>query len=302
MANLLLATALINLTFPQVGRGYADYDPFRLWLAKAPTGVPVTPQEHNAMVAQLAWAKDIIARKPQDVPRLRDNVPFNHAVSSGAEPTLMLGAVPYEAGDIELPAAPVMAPAGSVVMPPNPATRVTVTDAKRRAAFDNADRCLKALELQPSQVILVDQTVQPAGYIWPAVVVAVAGIAAFSAWQAHVQATQATADGRVREARIQEEQNTARVVAQLNAQNAALAARLAHAQQTGELPPPSPMEEQPVQTISNGNGRDALPDTGGNMGIVIAGGATLGLVAAVGAYAAYDQWQDNRALRRLAVR
>lgn len=207
----------------------------------------VTVAQHNTMVAQLAWSQSILRCPPSAVRRLPNGEPFPFGVS--LDRMLELGAAPGEfvAGDVVLPAA---RSAGAAALPATTpgAGTYTVTSAQRALAFDATQRALAALVLHRGSIVKVPNAVSaPAGWVWPVVGVVCVGIGAYAAYSAYVDARAAEANAQTAQVRIREEQGTARVVAQVNAQTQALAARLAHAQRTGQLPPPSPVETTPIQ-------------------------------------------------------
>lgn len=231
--------------FPLVG--FARDPDLTAWLQAAPE-LPsiVTPRQHNAIVAHLAWCKDMLAQPPADVWRPNDSQPFPWSLSLDGE--LVVGSTPYRAGDITLPRAN---PAGAAAVVPSAAAQVTIPNAARLQAYQNLQGCLYALSLRPEQLVIMPtgMTTPPAGAITllgAVVVVYVAGLVAHAAYSAYVQGKIEEMRGQTAAIRVQEEQNTARVIQQLQAQNAALAQRLAFAQRTGTLPEPTPIEQRPV--------------------------------------------------------
>lgn len=251
---------LVDTAPPSIGSGYADDPNLLAWLARAPRGLPVTIPQHNAMVAALAWCQSVLATTPEAVQRIGDGgiaCPFG--VSDDGD-VLTLGTTRFVDGDIVLPAS--TAPAGAepvpAIRPVPPSTRV-ITQQQRRLAFDAATRCLENMRLWPQSIVSaspgdVVAAAMPAGalpaiaagLVWPVVVVAVAGAGIYAGYRAYVETRVAESRASVERIRIQANAQTAAIVAQEQAKIQALTIRVAHAQQTGVLLPPSPIEGQPI--------------------------------------------------------
>lgn len=170
------------------------------WQAKVARGEPVTPEEHNAIVLQLAWAKDVVGATP--------GTPFPHyGARDGSNDVLILGARAFEAGDLTFPA-------GAAGDAPIGTQSVDIrTTAGRRVVYDAAEWALRALELHPSMVVLPQGTA-PAGLIpiaYAAVgglILAGAGTAIYGLWRHDA--------GETERARIRENAHTARNVDVIN--------------------------------------------------------------------------------------
>lgn len=294
--------ALVGITVPDVIRGYADSPLLAQWLAEAPRG-PVTPAAHNAVVAQLAWCQSILARPPANVRRVVPRgggapVPFPFGVT--LDGALEIGALggDYEPGDIELPAARpagAAAPGGAALTPRG---TYVVTDAERRAAFAACGATLERLVLVPGSLVVVPATATPAGWVNLLIGAAVvcAGIGAYAAYQQHLDEMRIREAAETERVRVREAANTAQVVAQNNARLAALAQRLAFAQQTGQLPPPSPIETQPIVIPPRPQGAPAAPSA---LSLLWMPGLALGAAGAAGGYVKYREWRMQRAARTL---
>ena len=288
--------ALVGVGGPDSVAGYALTPEYAAWLANAPNGAPVTVFERNAIVAQLAWSQSMLARPPGRVLRLANGTPFPFGVSRSRELVLGASRGDYESGDVVLPVA---RPSGAATVAPGAvAATVTVTDAQRRAAFDACEVALQYLQLQPGQLTVVPGYA-PVGLTWlvAGVIVAVAGIAAVAAYNAVVQARAIEAGAQTQQVRIREDARVAQVVAQTNAQTNALAQRLAFAQQTGTLPPPSPIESTPIQLPRVENLTPPSSFDANSLLLPAAGGAA-GLLALVG-WVKWRELQVKRAVRTL---
>jgi hypothetical protein len=294
--------ALVGVGGPDSVAGYALTPEYQRWLDTAPSGALVSVFERNAIVAQLSWAQSMLARPPAAVRRLPNGVPFPFEVSRSRE--LVLGAPrgDYQPGDVVLPQA---RPGGAAAVAPGSgsatggaaATTATVTDAQRRGAFDACEVALAYLRLQPGQLVLVPGA-NPGGltFLVAGVIVAVAGIAAVAGYNAVVQARAVEAGAATQQVRIREDARVAQVVAQTNAQTNALAQRLAFAQQTGTLPPPSPIEATPVQ-LPRVEGRP--PPSTFDASVLILPAAYAGAGALALGWVKWREYQTRRAVRTL---
>lgn len=296
------ASALVGVGAPDTVRGYIDAPGYAAWLAEAPRGL-VTVAAHNTVVAQLAWAQSMLARPPSRVPRVSPRnggapVPFPYGVSADGALVLGVGRGDYEAGDFELPAA---RPAGAAATGGGsltPRGTYIVADAERRAAFDACGEVLGRLALVPGSLVMVP-SVAPGGYLLAlgvGVAIVCAGIGAYAAYSEHIEGERIRAAAETQQVRIREEAATAQVVAQENARLAALAQRLAFAQQTGTLPPPSPIEAQPIVIPPRPQGAPSAPSA---LSLLWMPGVVLGTAAAAGGYVKYREWRMKRAARTL---
>lgn len=295
--------ALVGVGAPDVVRGYIDAPALAEWIAQAPRG-PVTPGAHNTIVAQLAWAQSILARPPSRVRRVTPRgggapVPFPYGVSPDGALALGVLGGDYEPGDIELPAA---RPAGAAATGGDaltPRGSYIVTNAERRAAFDACGDMLGRLALVPGSLVAVPTATAPGGYLLAlgvGVAIVCAGIGAYAAYSEHIESERIRAAAATQQVRIREEANTAQVVAQNNARLAALAQRLAFAQQTGTLPPPSPIEAQPIVIPPRPNGAPSAPSA---LSLLWMPGAVLVVAGGAGGYVKYREWKMKRAARTL---
>lgn len=294
MSALGDTVALVGVGGPDSVAGYALTTAYQRWLTTAPQGGLVSVFERNAIVAQLAWSQSMLARPPASVPRLANGLPFPFGVSRERE--LVLGAAQgdYQHGDVVLPQA---RPGGALAVAPGAAATTTVTDAQRRAAFDACGGALAYLRLQPGQLVLVPEN-NPGGlaYLVAGVVVAVAAVAAVAAYNTVVQARVVEAGAATQQVRIREDARVAQVVAQTNARTNALAQRLAFAQQTGTLPPPSPIETDPVQ-LPRVEGR--APPSTFDASVLLLPAAYAGAAAFVLGWVKWREYQTRRAVRTL---
>jgi hypothetical protein len=307
--NDLAATSL-----PDPIRGYADCPALASWLANAPAGRLVTPREHNAIVASLAWAQLILSRPIASLP-VFDGTPTPY-VLMGRNLILGATAADYVPGDVTLPIA---RPAGAAALPGAGVQTVTIADADRRAAFELCRIALDGLALTPDKLVVVRAGTAPSGSIAALIaagaVVACVGLAAHAAYSAYVEAEALKALAHTEEVRIQEQgvvrqvevqatANTAQVAAQVNGRVQAQAQRLAYGAATGTLPEPGPAETDPLHTQPIVTSREPPPpsaDNGLSLGAIL-GVAGLGVAGAGMAYVSAARWSDKRAVRSALLR
>ena len=290
---------LVGVGGPDSVSGYASDPQYVAWQRLAPQGALVTTAQRNAVVAQLSWARSILAKPPSSVARLADGTPFPFGVS--LDGALVLGAADgeYLPGDVVFPAAASAGAAAATGGATVVGASFTVPDATRRAAFDACDGALRLLELQPGQLVLVRDETAPGGWIWGVAAIAVIGVAIYAAYSAYVDGEAVKAGAATQQVRIREEAHTAQVVAQTNAQTNALAQRLAFAQQTGTLPPPSPIENTPIQIpVSDTAPPSTAPSPLGLLWYPAVG--VLG-AAGIGAWAKWREYRVRKAVKTLGL-
>lgn len=293
--------------------GYAGLPAVQSWLQKATAGLPVTVEERSAMIAHLAWQSDVLARPPADVLRVRDSqgelVPFPYGALPG--PRIALGGASYAAGDIVMPAS---RPAGAAPASAASPTTVAVSDAQRSAAYRNVQGLLHGLSLPPADIVVDTApagwwavSYAPSGNLLAVVVVCCVVVAASSALVAYTAEAKIKAQEETARVRIVENGQTARVVAQVQGQTEALAHRLAYAQQTGVMPPPSPIELRPIesapqQVVTEWGARAASGSTSSATPWLVGGSLVLVAGAAGYGYFALDRAMTRRATARVLSR
>lgn len=300
-----IATKEVYAPWPDTMTGYSGLPEYASWLQKTSRGEPVTIDEHNVMVLHLAWLRDIFATPPLDVPVIATptrSVPFPFAVSGmGDAAKLMLGAQPYTPGEIVLPRA---GAAGAAVPPPvTPPTTggsfIVVPNAQRSAYYQNVSALAEGLSLGNLRLSVGPAQTQPAGWLWPALaggaLLVGAGVFAYALFSRYEQAQVDTA---VQTARVHEDGMTARRVQELQAAYNATAQRYAYAQQTGQMPDPSPLESAPTANIPPENPPNpsptGLPSSLAVGGLALTVGALFG-----GGYVLQDRRAKRAALTQL---
>lgn len=286
---------LVGTPGPDSLFGYANDPVLAEVLAKIERGDALTFTEYNAFVASLAWCQSILATTPAAVLRVGNGAPFPYGVSRDGT-ALVLGATHYVAGDITLPLA--VAPAQGVWHPAGAAALaagrfVTVTNAERRTAYDAVSACLANLRLDVQPLVRAPaDEVAPAGWLGFVAAVVIAGIGAYAGYTAYTAGKMAEANATVESVRVQSAAAKAIVDAQLQARLQAYAMRLAHGQATGTIPPPSPLETQPIQVpalspeVQRASGWSSLEMAGA----VLASGLGVGL----GVWASSTTTPDRR--------
>lgn len=287
-------------TLPAPGpSGWAGSPLIASWSRKVRAGEPVTIDEHNAAVAQLAFCRTILAQPgPLSLPVLpapataqRDpNKPFD----------LVLGATAFEPRT-QAPQSIDTASPGLRLIAAAPPTAAPLSDQARREWCTVAEGAGAMLALEPEMIV---SNTSPGGYVAagapplaflaaiPAAayltigLVAAAGVFAFSVYRGYSNETQAESQ------RVRIRYDGARAQRADQIQAALDAVRMRHEAQArtpGVVIPPSPLETLPAPIDPN-QGRPPAPMLQGAVdalkeGLITVGGygaLALGFTALVG--------------------
>lgn len=273
---------------PPSENGWATSPLLASWSQKVRAGQPVTIDEHNAMVAQLAFSRTILSQTgPLALPAL--------PTDDGRRAAVVLGASAFQ----DRPAATTAAPPASAQSPilnviAGPPLGAMLSDQARREWCTVADGAGAMLRLEPEMIVAntapsgapfaLLAAIPAAAYGTVAFVMA-AGVFAFAAYRGFTNA-QAQETQRVR---IRYDSVRAQRVDEMNQQLQSQTARWAASRAAGRDIAPGPIETRGVSPIPDPNrpppstlntAIDALKD-----GLVTVGGygaIALGFTALVG--------------------
>jgi hypothetical protein len=263
---------------PNAVTGFASSPLVAAWSQKTARGEPVTTDEHNAAVLQLAWCKDVVGARPGTV--------FPHyGAMEGSNAVLILGARAFEAGDWTVPAgAAAVSHAGGAID--------IRTTAGRRVVYDAAEWALSTLELHPGMVVFGGTA--PAGIPLPYIalgglILAGAGTAMLGLWRRYAEETE--------QVRIRENAHTVRNTDVIRAAVQVETTRLQESVRAGRDIAPNPAlrfpETQPAYPPPADN---STKIDLGNLGMWLGiGVATVGALGA-GAYVLDRGWSREQFL------